>query len=68
MSVFSVTNTDNSHDRKGEGGDYSDVLGDFYWIELSHIFEIPSISNEKPNILIEISSISIEHLSFRSKY
>ena len=68
MSVFSVTNTDNSHDRKGEGGDYSDVLGDFYRIELSHIFEIPSISNEKPSILIEISSISIEHLLFRSKY
>ena len=26
----------------------------------SHIFEIPSTSNEKPNILIEIPSISIE--------
>ena len=31
---------------------------------LSHIFEIPGISNEKPSISIEISSISIENLGF----
>ena len=35
---------------------------------MSHIFEISSISNEKPSILIEIPSISIENLRFRSKY
>ena len=32
-----------------------------YGIRLSHILEIPSISNEKP-------SISIKNLGFRSKY
>ena len=35
---------------------------------MSHIFEIPGISNEKPSISIEIPSISIENLGFRSKY
>ena len=39
-----------------------------YGIWLSHIFEIPSISNEKPSISIEIPSDSIENLGFRSKY
>ena len=34
----------------------------------SHIFEIPSISNEKLCISIEIPSILIENLGFRSKY
>ena len=31
--------------------------GDKYGIRLSHIFEIPSISNEKPSISIEIPII-----------
>ena len=35
---------------------------------MSHIFEIPSISNEKPSVSIEIPSIWIENLGFRSKY
>ena len=35
---------------------------------MSHIFEIRSISNEKPNILMEIPSISIRNLGFPSKY
>ena len=35
-----------------------------YGIRLSHILEIPSISNEKPSISIEIPSISIENLGF----
>ena len=39
-----------------------------YGIRLSHIFEIPSISNEKPSISIKIPSISIKNLGFRSKY
>ena len=39
-----------------------------YGIRLSHILEIPSISNEKPSISIEIPSISIKNLGFRSKY
>ena len=39
-----------------------------YGIRLSHIFEIPSISNEKPSISIEIAIISIKNLRFRSKY
>ena len=39
-----------------------------YGIRLPHIFETPSISNEKPSISIEIPSISIENLGFRSKY
>ena len=33
-------------------------------IQLSYIFEIPNISNEKPSILIQIPSISIEDLRF----
>ena len=37
-------------------------------IRLSHIFEIPSISNEKPSISIEIPIISIKSHGFRSKY
>ena len=41
-------------------------------IRLSHIFEIPSISNEKPSISIEIlfrnTIISIKSHGFRSKY
>ena len=55
---------------------------DIYGIRLSHIFEIPSNSNEKPSISIDIPSISIEvpsisievpsisikNLGFRSKY
>ena len=41
---------------------------DIYGIRLSHIFKIPSISNEKPSISIEIPSISIENFGFRSKY
>ena len=53
-------------------------IPDFQWIlcvsssicgiRLSHIFEIPSISNEKLSISIEILSISIKNLEFRSKY
>ena len=39
-------------------------LYSLYGIRLSHIFEIPSISNEKPSISIEISIISIENLEF----
>ena len=39
-----------------------------YGMQLSHIFEIASISNEKPSISIEIPSISIKNLEFRSKY
>ena len=35
---------------------------------MSHIFEISSISNEKSSISIEIPSISIKNLGFRSKY
>ena len=35
-----------------------------YRIRLSYIFEIPSISNEKPSILIKIPRISIENLEF----
>ena len=31
-------------------------------VEMLHIFEIPSFSNEKPSISIEIPSISIEIL------
>ena len=37
-------------------------------IRLSHISEIPSISNEKPSMSMEIPSILIENLGFRSKY
>ena len=39
-----------------------------YGIRLSHIFEIPSISNEKPSISIKIPSVLIKNLGFRSKY
>ena len=39
-----------------------------YGIRLSHIFEIPSISNEQSSISIKILSISIENLGFRSKH
>ena len=39
-----------------------------YGIRLSHIFEIPSISNEKPSISIIIPNILIENLGIRSKY
>ena len=39
-----------------------------YGIRLSHISEIPSISNEKPSISMEIPSILIDNLGFRSKY
>ena len=39
-----------------------------YRMRLSHIFDISSISNENPGISMEISSISIEYLEFRSKY
>ena len=39
-----------------------------YGIRLSHIFDIPCISNEKPSISIEIPSIWIKNLEFRSKY
>ena len=39
-----------------------------YEIRLSHIFEIPSISNEKPGISVETPSISIGNFRFRSKY
>ena len=34
-------------------------------MRLSHIFEIPIISNEKPTISIEIPSISIESEIFK---
>ena len=44
------------------------IITEFYGTRLSHIFEIPSISNKKPSILIEIPSISIKNLGFRSKY
>ena len=40
----------------------------YYGRQLSHIFDIPSISNEKPSISIEIPIISIKNLEFRSKY
>ena len=43
-------------------------MSNIYGIRLSHIFEIPSISNEKPSISTEIPSISIENLGFRLKY
>ena len=36
-------------------------------IQLSHIFEIPTISNEEPSISNEEPSISNENLVFRSK-
>ena len=39
-----------------------------YGIRSPHIFEISSISNEKPSISIETLSISIKNLGFRSKY
>ena len=39
-----------------------------YGVRLSHIFEIPNISNEKPSISIEKFSISTKNLEFRSKY
>ena len=39
----------------------------YYGIRLLHIFEIPSISNEKPRNSIKIPSISIEKLRFQSK-
>ena len=39
-----------------------------YEMRVSHIFEIPSISNEKPSFSIEIPRISIKNLGFRSKY
>ena len=39
-----------------------------YGIRLSHIFEIPNISNKKLSISTKIPSISIENLGFRSKY
>ena len=39
-----------------------------YGIRLSHNFEIPGILNEKPSISMEIPSILIENLGFRSKY
>ena len=42
--------------------------GSYYGIRLSHIFEIPSISNEKPSISIKVPSILIENFGFRSKY
>ena len=38
--------------------------GVIYQIRLSHIFKIPSVSNEKFSILIEIPSISIESFGF----
>ena len=44
------------------------IITEFYGTQLSHIFEIPSISNKKPSISIEIRSISIKNLGFRSKY
>ena len=44
------------------------ILAGNHGMRLSHIFEIPSISNEKPSIPIEIPSILIEHLEFRTKY
>ena len=40
----------------------------FYGTRLTHIFEVPIISNEKPSISIKIPSISIKNLGFRSKY
>ena len=48
--------------------DLSKILRALYGIRMSHIFEIPSISNKKPSISIEIPSVSIENLSFRMKY
>ena len=47
---------------------FSACFVSFYGIRLTHIFEIPSISNEKPSISIEIPSISIKNYGFRSKY
>ena len=37
-------------------------------MRLSHIFEIASISDEKPSISVEIPSILIENLGIQSKY
>ena len=39
-----------------------------YEIWLSHIFKMPSMSNEKPSISIKIPSISTENFGFRLKY
>ena len=39
-----------------------------YGILFSHIFKIPIILNENPSASIEIPSISIKNLGFRSKY
>ena len=39
-----------------------------YGMRLSHVFEIPSISNEKPSTSTEIPNIWFENLGFRSKY
>ena len=44
------------------------VQVEIYGIQLSHIFEIPSISSEKASISIEIPSILIKNLGFQSKY
>ena len=51
----------------GDFKQYFSLLND-YGILLSYIFKIPSISNEKPGISIEIPRISIKNLVFRSKY
>ena len=46
---------------------FAEIVINKYGIRLSHVFEIPSISNEKPNVLIKISSISIKDLEFQMR-
>ena len=43
-------------------------LTNIYGIQLSHIFELRSISNKKPSVSIETSRVLIKNLGFRSKY
>ena len=43
-------------------------VADLYGMQLSHIFEIPAISNETPSFSIEILIISTKNIGFRSKY
>ena len=46
---------------------FEEYLLGLYRIRLSHIFEISSISNEKPSISREMASISTKNLGFQSK-
>ena len=51
----------------GGGGGVSPLKLGSYGVLLAHIFKILGISNEKPSISIEIPSILIKNLGFRSK-